>query len=271
MITHDIGTGIPLVLIHGFGVDSRIMRALEDTVDFTEYRRIYIDLPWTMRGLNTKVRSASDVLALLTHELQEYLPREPYAVIGNSFGALISRCLVHNDQNIVGLATLAGVFEPDTSARSVPPQTIIAHDAHALATLDEDLEDFTEISVHQDLPNFQRFQKYVAPGLKEANQQVLEAVASDYSIKPIPEEAVSEGYRKPSLHIFGRQDHVVGYQDGFRWLEHYQRGTFMVVDSAGHNVHLERPQLVKALIEDWLERIADDQKNIDFNEEMRHI
>lgn len=82
----------------------------------------------------------------------------PYAVIGNSFGALITRCLAHNDQNVLGLATLAGVFEPDTSARSVPPRTIIAHNAHVLATLDEDLEDFAEISVHQDLPNFQRFQ-----------------------------------------------------------------------------------------------------------------
>lgn len=75
MIAQDIGNGAPLMLIHGFGIDSRIMRALEDTIGFIGYRRIYIDLPWTTGGLNTEVRSASDVLAFLTHELQEYLQR----------------------------------------------------------------------------------------------------------------------------------------------------------------------------------------------------
>lgn len=58
----------------------------------------------------------------------------------------------------------------------------------------------------------------------------------------------------PSLHLFGRQDHMTGYEDGWRLRDHYVRGTYAVLDAAGHNAHLERPELTAALVKDWLAR-----------------
>jgi pimeloyl-ACP methyl ester carboxylesterase len=56
------------------------------------------------------------------------------------------------------------------------------------------------------------------------------------------------------LHLFGRQDHVTGYEDGWKLRDHYVRGTYAVLDAAGHNAHLERPELTAALVKDWLAR-----------------
>ena len=55
----------------------------------------------------------------------------------------------------------------------------------------------------------------------------------------------------------GRQDSVVGYLDQWSLLPHYPRSTFAVLDAAGHNAHLERPEVVNGLILDWLARVSE--------------
>lgn len=255
MITAETGEGTALVLIHGFGVDSRIMQALEETVDFSGFRRIYVDLPWTNQGLNFSATSAQDVLNIVEAEIRHFLDDEPFALIGNSFGALIARCIAHNNPQVLGLATLAGVFEADRHRRNLPEKTVLYSDPGTLESAGDAKEDFAEISVIQNEENFHLFLKYVLPGLRQANQQILDTISQEYSIEPVPEEVALSPYDSPALHVFGRQDHVVGYKDGLRWLEHYRRGTFVVLERAGHNLHLEQPTLTGALIEEWLKRV----------------
>jgi pimeloyl-ACP methyl ester carboxylesterase len=60
--------------------------------------------------------------------------------------------------------------------------------------------------------------------------------------------------------IAGRQDHVTGYRDAWRILENYPRGTFTVLDRAGHNVHIEQNQLFQALVGEWLDRVRESMK-----------
>lgn len=255
MISADIGDGTPLVLIHGFGVDHRIMLALEEAVNFSGYRRIYVDLPRTAQGRNPAAQSAHEVLNIVETEIDQYLKGEAFALIGNSFGALLARYIAHSNPRVLGLATLAGVFQPDKKLRNVPPKTVLHSDSSVPATAAEDVEDFSEIAVIQTERNFQAFQKYVLPGLRTADEKILEAISQRYSIEPTPEAIAAGDYEAPALHIFGRQDHVVGYNDGLHWMEHYKRGTFVVLNEAGHNVHVEQPTLTGALIEDWLKRI----------------
>ena len=63
-------------------------------------------------------------------------------------------------------------------------------------------------------------------------------------------------FGKPALIIAARQDTVVGYRDAWSILESYPRGTFAVVDRADHGWPLERPELLAALIDDWLARVV---------------
>jgi pimeloyl-ACP methyl ester carboxylesterase len=45
-----------------------------------------------------------------------------------------------------------------------------------------------------------------------------------------------EPFEKPALILTGRQDHMVGYYDAWNIYENYPRGSYVVLDRAGHNL-----------------------------------
>ena len=64
----------------------------------------------------------------------------------------------------------------------------------------------------------------------------------------------------PSLFLAGRQDVLAGYRDIWRFLENYSRGTFALLDLAGHAVQIEQKDLFDALVNEWLDRVIDASK-----------
>ncbi len=66
---------------------------------------------------------------------------------------------------------------------------------------------------------------------------------------------IDEHLKGEPFAVIGNQDDVVGYEDGLALRAHDPRGSFVVVDGAGHNVHLERPELTGAAVRDWLDRM----------------
>ena len=64
-------------------------------------------------------------------------------------------------------------------------------------------------------------------------------------------------FEEPTLIIAARQDTVVGYRDAWTILESYPRATFAVIDRADHGWPLDTPDLLAALMDDWLMRIAE--------------
>ncbi|MBT2534013.1 alpha/beta hydrolase [Arthrobacter sp. ISL-48] len=256
MITHISGEGRALVAIHGFGVDHRIMLPLEEFVSAAGWQRIYIDLPWASSPPVRSAASAQDVADGVVDEIRQHLGEEPFAVIGNSFGGMIARFVAHElREQVLGLATLAGVFEPDHEARSLPARQILRRDPKALAHAGPALEDYEEMSVIQTEATVAAFTRYALPGLQAADQTVIDRISADYALRVQPEVEYPAPFEAPSLHVFGRQDHVTGYEDGWQLRDHYVRGTYAVLDAAGHNVHLEQPTLTAALVSDWLARI----------------
>ncbi|WP_427115466.1 alpha/beta fold hydrolase [Pseudarthrobacter scleromae] len=255
MIAQVLGEGLPLVVIHGFGVDHRVMLPLEDALDGSGWRRIYIDLPWAAGNADTNVSSADHVAQSALNDIHKCLGDRPFAVIGNSFGGMIARHVAHvlRDQ-VLGLATLAGVYEPTHQARSLPRRQVVREDPSVLALAGHVREDYEEMTVVQSEATLEAFTRYVLPGLRGANQAILERVAAEYALSVEPEVAHPAPFEEPSLHLFGRQDHVTGYEDGWKLRSHYVRGTYAVLDAAGHNAHLERPELTAALVNDWLAR-----------------
>ncbi|MGL1890580.1 MAG: alpha/beta hydrolase [Spirochaetaceae bacterium] len=53
--------------------------------------------------------------------------------------------------------------------------------------------------------------------------------------------------------IVGKQDSVVGYTDAVNILKHYPKATYKLVDGAGHNLQIERPEFFKDITRSWLE------------------
>jgi len=54
--------------------------------------------------------------------------------------------------------------------------------------------------------------------------------------------------------VAGRRDSFVGYADAVALIENYPRATLAVVEDAGHALMHERPELLAALLVDWLRR-----------------
>jgi pimeloyl-ACP methyl ester carboxylesterase len=70
----------------------------------------------------------------------------------------------------------------------------------------------------------------------------------------LPDEDADIVFGGPVSVITGRQDGIVGYADQFHSMRHYPRGTFAVIDAAGHYLPFEQPALLRSLTQDWLHR-----------------
>jgi pimeloyl-ACP methyl ester carboxylesterase len=258
VFVHEAGSGTPIVLLHGFGVDHRILLPLDPVIAAAgSWRRLYVDLPGATRSPAGSIDSAAGVAAAVIDELRRRVGDEPFAILGSSFGGMIARHVAHElREQVLGLATLAGVFVPEHDLRRVPEREVLVRDDPAADALGPDREDYRAMAVHESAASARAFAEHALPGLRGADQAALERIAQRYAIDPVPEEAHPRPFTQPSLHIAARQDHVVGYRDALERVEHYPRATFAVLDGAGHNVHLEVPLVCEALVVDWLRRMT---------------
>lgn len=252
------GSGTPLVLLHGFSVDHRLLLPLEPVLEAAGgWRRLYLDLPGHGHTPVGDVSSTEDVVAAVEAEISDRIGDQPFAILGNSFGGMLARRVAHDFRHqVLGLALIASVFVADHADRAVPDRCVLSEDAAVLAELGDAGAEYAELAVAQTRANAQAFLEYAHPGLAAADQDALERIAQDYALAAEPEDASPAPFMQPALFITARQDQVVGYDDAWARIEHYPRATFAVLDAAGHNVQLDRSAAVNALVADWLDRMT---------------
>jgi pimeloyl-ACP methyl ester carboxylesterase len=257
VFAHEAGSGTPVVLLHGFGLDHRSLLPLDPAFDrATGWRRIYLDLPGATATPAGVVASSQQVADAVVAEVRARVGDEPFAVLGNSFGGMIARHVAHELRGqVLGLATVAGVFVAPHGERTVPPRTVLRRDPAIEPLLGQALDQYREDAVVESTDDAEAFLHHVLPGLGGADRAALDRIAQRYSLDREPEDAHPEPFGQPALHITGRQDDVVGYSDAWRTIEHYPRASFAVLDAAGHNILAEQAALCSALITDWLHRM----------------
>jgi pimeloyl-ACP methyl ester carboxylesterase len=246
-----------VVLLHGFGLDHRSLLPLEPTFERSGgWRRIYLDLPGATRTPAKGVSSSQQVADAVLAEIVAQVGDEPFAVLGNSFGGMIARYVAHELRpQVLGLATVAGVFVATHSERDVPARIVLRQESRIEPILGAVLEQYRDDAVMESVEDAQSFLEHVRPGLDGADQEALERIAQSYSLDREPEDAHPTPFVQPALHITGRQDHVVGHADAWRRIDHYSRATFATLDAAGHNILFEQAELCSALVTEWLGRI----------------
>ena len=246
-----------MVLLHGFGLDHRSLLPLEPTFERSgRWRRIYLDLPGATGSPAGAVGSSQEVADAVVGEILARVGGEPFAVLGNSFGGMIARYAAHELRSqVLGLATVAGVFVAARDRRDVPPRTVLRQEPQIVPLLGAALAQYREDAVVESADDARSFLRYVRPGLDGADQAALDRIAGNYSLDREPEDAHPEPFQQPTLHITGRQDDVVGYRDAWTRIDHYPRASFAALDAAGHNILFEQAGLCSALITDWLARI----------------
>jgi pimeloyl-ACP methyl ester carboxylesterase len=257
VFVHEVGSGTPVVLLHGFGLDHRSMLPLEPVFESSgEWRRLYLDLPGATRSPAGAVGSTQHVADAVVEEIVGRLGSGPFAVIGGSFGGMIARHVAHELRaQVLGLATVAGVFVARHAERTVPPRTVLHREPAIDELLGAAADQYREDAVVESEDDARSFLQYIKPGLDGADQKALDRIATSYALDREPEDAHPEPFEQPTLHITGRQDDVVGYSDAWSRLGHYPRASIVTLDAAGHNVLIEQHGLCAALVGDWLARI----------------
>lgn len=239
------GRGRPVIVLHGAGVDHREAEGcFEPALSAgAGLRRIYPDLPGMGRtSAPESLRSADDVLDMLAGFAAAITGEEPVLLVGHSVGAYYVHGFAARLPDRVAGAALICPLMP--GGHEVP--------AHRPLIDTDDLGDaeFRGYFVIQTPDMLDRYHRLVAPGAKLADWTALGRIGAQWELS-LPEEFQYPG---PALVAAGRQDSTVGYAAAIDALRHYPRATLSVIDSAGHALPHERPELLADLLHDWLRR-----------------
>lgn len=255
------GEGLPVLSLHGWSPDHRIMLGCLEPIFANRpgYRRIYPDLPG-MGGTSAPqwIASSDDLFEVVTDFVTERIGSAPFLVIGESYGGYLARALANAlPDQVLGLALICPMGEAVYDAeRTVPERQVLRPNPKLL----EDVADrrlaeaFAGMAVVQTSEALRRFRDEVLPGLDAMDLEVLERIFRQWRLSVSPESALP--YQRPTLIITGRQDQCVGYTDQYALLPHYPRATFAILDVAGHNAQIEQPRLFSELVTEWLDRVA---------------
>ncbi|MFS1515911.1 alpha/beta fold hydrolase [Bacillus sp. SCS-151] len=253
------GTGKPIIMIHGFSPDMRLMIGCMEPVFLQKdgFKRIYIDLPGMGKTKDyNEVKNSDDMLDIVIEFIDKLIPNESFLVVGESYGGYIARGIIHKKKKEVdGAAFICPVIIPEMSERTLPDHSIIYKDNEFLEQLDEDeREGFDSISVVQDEYNFYRFKNEILLGCNIADEQFLAKIKQQYSFTFDVDQDL---YELPSVFLLGRQDSMVGFKDALDLIDKFPRATFAILDKAGHNLQIEQKALFDTHIIDWLTRVTE--------------
>ncbi|MGC4377147.1 alpha/beta hydrolase [Fictibacillus sp. Mic-4] len=255
------GTGRPILMIHGFTPDHRLMTGCMEPI-FKEregWKRIYIDLPGMGQTKGyPQIESSDDMLDVVLRFIDAVIPNESFLVAGESYGGYIARGIISERKEYIdGAAFICPLIIPENEKRTLPAHHVLYCDEDFLAKFSkEEKEEFTSISVVHDEYNWSRYRDEVASGCSIANEEFLAKIQKRYGYSFPVDERISS-FDKPSLFLFGRQDSIVGFKDGWSLLDKFPRATFAVLDRAGHNLQIEQSTMFTLFIHEWLDRVEE--------------
>jgi pimeloyl-ACP methyl ester carboxylesterase len=255
------GEGTPIVSLHGFTPDHRLMTGAMEPVFARRdgYRRIYIDLPGMGKTPGADWISGSDqMLDVVQQCIESLLPGQSFLLAGQSYGAYLSQGLALAwPERVAGMLLLCPVTVPVFPQRELPPHQVMLCDEAAMQRADlntQQRKDFDAIAVVQNEDTWARTRDEIFSGLQVADKDFLQGLRErGLSLSQHP-PAVRQRYDKPTLIFCGRQDAVVGYRDAWPLLDYYTRASYASLDMTGHHAHIEASGVFEALVENWLER-----------------
>lgn len=257
-----IGSGKPVVILHGYYIDHRAMTACMEPVFKIKnnYKRIYIDLPGMGKSGSAEWITNSDImLDIVIDFIDKIIPNENFLLAGYSYGGYLSRGIINKIANKVdGLLLLCPVIIADFKKRNNPAHITLKKDNKLLSELEpSDAEIFNLSYVIQSKNTLDRYIKEILSGIKSANRNFLSNIKKNGYEFSFNVDELNKKFNKPSLILLGHQDSTVGYKDAFNILDNYPRATFAILDEAGHYLHIEQQDLFNSLVTEWITRVEE--------------
>lgn len=262
-INYEIkGEGKPIIIIHGYSLDHRLMIGCMEPIFSTKdgYKRIYIDLPGMGKSESAKWITNSDIMLDIVIEfIETIIPNQNFLIVGESYGGYLSRgVLFKMKDRIDGVLLICPVIIADNKKRNVPEHVVLLKDNELLSKLPpEGAEIINSMLVIQSEKIYKRCINEIMPGFEVADDRFLQKLQENGYGFSFNVDKVNKKFDKPALIILGRQDSCVGYKDAWNILDNFPRATFSVLDRAGHNLQIEQEKLFYSLTNEWLIRVEE--------------
>jgi pimeloyl-ACP methyl ester carboxylesterase len=173
------GTGKPVLVLHGAGVDHREAEACFEPVlsAHSGLRRIYPDLPGMGHtAAPATLRSADDVLDVLLHFTDEVVGQEPTLLIGHSAGAYYCQGLAaRRAGRVTGLALVCPLL---AGIRDLPEHRPV------LGCDNVGDQEFRGYFVIQTPAMLERYQRFVVPAAPLVDADAMERIGEHWQLSP---------------------------------------------------------------------------------------
>ena len=216
-----LGQGVPLLCIHGYGVDHRSLKSgLEPVFEGVDgFRRIYFDLPGMGKSdTHAQVLSSDDMLEMVFQFIDDRIgPDRPFALAGYSYGGYLARGVMARMQDrVLGVLLLCPVIRFRRQARSLPGFKCCERDDAFIDSLTQEqfacMDQFVTIQTREV---WDQYRAHIHPSFDLADSALLDRIR-DTEFSEDPDAGDRGAYDGPGLILAGRYDVSVGYEDAWK-------------------------------------------------------
>lgn len=240
VVYDDIGTGNPVVLIHGFAEDSKVwdnqVKALK-----TKCRLLVPDLPGSGRSLKGNNSWSMEEMAELIKALLLKENIEQPVIIGHSMGGYITLAFI---EKYPDFTTAFGLFHSSAFADSEEKKTARQKNIDfigkngSLEFLKQAIPNLFGELFKQKQPDF--INNFIN-AYKDFDPDALMDYTKSMMIRPDRTE-VLKTYKKPVLFIAGKHDNAVPFEQTMQQVHLPQLSYIHILENAGHMGMIEEPQ-----------------------------
>lgn len=206
-----------------------------------------------------EITNQDAMLEVVLGFIDQVIGGERFVVAGTSYGGYLARGVAYRRAALMdGLFLLVPKVVANPREPTVPPPTILAPDPGLQAELAPDESWLYESLAAPNRAALDDLREFILSAVERVDHAFLGKLdqpgnaafsfAVDKLLEPFP---------APALFLMGQQDSAVGYRNAWDIVEDYPRATFAVLDRAGHFLGYEQETLLRALVNEWLDRVEE--------------
>jgi len=209
------------------------------------------------------ITNQDQILDIVLDFVEEIVPDQRFVVAGYSYGGYLGRGMVYQRSTMMdGLCLIAPTILVDDTQRTLPSHKTLVKDPALVSGLEQNLaEAFKGFAVVQSRELLDAMIAVGLPARKIADYEFLSKLGNNYAFS-FDVDSLPEPFPGPTLMLMGRQDSACGYHDAWSILENYPRGTFVVLDRAGHGLMFEQRNIFNTLVNEWIDRVEENTQAV---------
>ncbi|MGF2616551.1 alpha/beta fold hydrolase [Rossellomorea aquimaris] len=251
-----IGEGRPVFILHSMWTDYRAMENWLEPIfsKHEKFKRIYLDLPAHGKSTISKEFKGTDhFIENIISFIGQTIGNEHFSLLGMSYGAYAAQgIMTRMIERVKGIALIVPGVHNRTG--KLPDKVVLGREEGLGKDLAEDItRAFETLMAIQTKNSWDLFLKEIQPGRELADREFLTSDwrENHYFLESDPFSSL-ESIEVPALFLMGKQDWICGWEDQYEVFKKFTRASFIVLDGAGHMLHIEKREMASACVNEWL-------------------